>query len=215
MGKPLNGKTGLNKQDSATRIYGKNVSGLSIDQRGGQLDELLKVLKEVQADVFCGREHNLESNNTQVRQLLYHTSRRHWTRSQVTFATTPIILPKQCKPGGTFMITAGDLTGRVIAQNTDKWGRWASQTFKGRETILVAVNYSAYQVVNKPITVGSITTAAQQHSLLLQAHDTLTNPRSAFRRNLTASVQASIAAGQKILLMGDDFNKFSDRMMTE
>jgi hypothetical protein len=61
-------------------------------------------------------------------------------------------------------------------------------------------------VVNKPITAGCITTAAQQHSLLLQPHNTLNNPRSAFQRDLTASIQASIAAGKDILLMGD-FNE--------
>ena len=111
------------KQASTTRIYGMNVNGLSLDQRGGQLNELLKVLKEVQANMLCGQEHHLESNRTQVRQILYHTSWRHWSRSRVTFATTPINFPKPYKPGGTFMITAGDLTGQAIEQSTDKWGR--------------------------------------------------------------------------------------------
>jgi hypothetical protein len=88
------------KQDHITRIYGMNVNGLSLDQRGGQLDVLCKVIKEVQADVFCGQEHNLDTDNTQVRQILYTTSRHHWTRSRITFGTTPIAFSKHYKPGG-------------------------------------------------------------------------------------------------------------------
>ena len=42
------------KPDTVTRIYGLNVNGLTLDRRGGQLDVLCKVLKEVQADVLCG-----------------------------------------------------------------------------------------------------------------------------------------------------------------
>ena len=195
----------MEKPTDTTRIYGVNVNGLHLDKRGGHFDVLSNVIKEVQADVFCGQEHNLESNGTHVRQILYHTAQRHWHRSRVTFATTPIAFPKQYKPGGTFMLTVGDLTGRVIEQHADKWGRWVSHTFKGRGTTIVTI-YSAYQVVNKPIALGCITTASQQQSLLLQEQDKLTNPRSAFRRDLTASIQASITAGQEILLLGD-FNE--------
>jgi hypothetical protein len=43
-----------NKPDHITWIYGMNVNGLTLDQRGGKLDDLCKVLKEVQADLFCG-----------------------------------------------------------------------------------------------------------------------------------------------------------------
>ena len=195
----------MEKQEHTTRVYGMNVNGLSLDKRGGQLDELCNVIKEVQADVFCGQEHNLDSDHTQVRQILYQTTRHHWKRSRITFGTTPIAFSKHYKPGGTFMITTGDLTGRVIARHQDKWGRWVSQTFQGHGSTKITI-YSAYQVVDKKITPGSITTAAQQLSLLLQSQDKLTNPRSAFRRDLTAAIQESITSGHEILLMGD-FNE--------
>jgi hypothetical protein len=48
------------KPDNVTRIYGMNVNGLTLDQKGGQLDVLCKVINE--PDVFCGQEHNLDSN---------------------------------------------------------------------------------------------------------------------------------------------------------
>ena len=89
------------KQATITRVYGMNVNGLILDKRGGQLDVLCKVIKEVQADVFCGQEHNLASETTPVRQITYNTVRQHWKRSRITFGTTPIPFPKQYKPGGT------------------------------------------------------------------------------------------------------------------
>jgi exonuclease III len=199
------GDTLVEKLDTVTRVYGMNVNGLQLDQRGGQLDVLCKMITEVQADVFCGQEHNLDSDNTQVRQILYHTARQHWNRSRLTFGTTPIPFPKQYKPGGTFIMTAGDLTGRVISQKQDKWGRWVSHVYQGRGRTKVEI-YSAYQVVNKTIKQGCITTALQQQSLLTQSQDCLKNPRSAFRRDITLALQASIVSGHEILMLGD-FNE--------
>ena len=164
------------KPANVTRIYGLNVNGLKLDQRGGQLEELCQIINEVQADVFCGQEHNLDSDKTPVWQILYQTTRKHWKRSRITFGTTPIPFSKQCKPGGTFLITANDLTGRVIEQKQDKWGRWVSQVYQGRGSIKIAI-YSMYQVVEKEVKLGCITTASQQQSLLIQAQDPITNPK--------------------------------------
>jgi hypothetical protein len=103
------------------------------------------------------------------------------------------------------MITTGNSTSRVIEQNADKWGRWVRQSFQGQGGKKITI-YIAYQVVNKPIAIGCITTAAQQQSLLVQDNDQLKNPRSAFRRDLTIDIQARIAKGHEILLVGD-FNE--------
>ena len=193
------------KSQSTTRIYGMNVNGLRLDQRGGQLDVLSQVIKEVQADVFCGQEHNLECNHTAVKQIIYHTTRQHWRRSRATFGTTPILFPKQYKPGGTFMLSNGNITSRIIDQQQDKWGRWVNQTFQGKGTTKLRI-YSVYQAVDATIKTGSITIAAQQHSLLMQTNDTETNPRTAFRRDLTSEIEHSIVTGYEILILGD-FNE--------
>lgn len=47
--------------------------GLSLDRRGGQFDTPCEVQKEVQADILCGQEHNLDSDKTHVRSILYYT----------------------------------------------------------------------------------------------------------------------------------------------
>lgn len=199
------GDTLEEKPSTITRVYSMNVNGLTLDRRGGQFDTLCKVHKEVGADIMCGQEHNLDSEKTQVRSILFETTRQHWNRSKLIFGTTPISFTSMYKPGGTFMLSSGDITGRVLHQAQDKWGRWVSQTYQGKHGMNIMV-ISAYQVVGKPAKPGCITTASQQQSLLLQAQDVFTNPRTAFRRDLHQYLQAAVASGHEILLVGD-FNE--------
>ena len=49
------------KSASHTRVYAQNVNGLQLDSRGGKFDSLCAIHKEVQADIFCGQEHNLDT----------------------------------------------------------------------------------------------------------------------------------------------------------
>ena len=195
----------LPKPDTTTRVYGINVNGLTLDQRGGQFDVLCEVMKEVEANILGGQEHNLESDKTPVRSIIINTVRGHWHGSKATFGTTPIPFTNMYKPGGTFMVSAGDITGRLLQDAKDPWGRWVSHTYQGRGNMTITI-FSAYQVVSKEITPGSTTTAAQQHSLLLQQNDPVLNPRTAFRRDLTIAIQSAQAQNQEVLLMGD-FNE--------
>jgi hypothetical protein len=58
------------KPEDTTRIYVLNVHGLSLDRRGGHFDDLCKVSKEVQADVLCGQEINVDVTQPMVRSIL-------------------------------------------------------------------------------------------------------------------------------------------------
>lgn len=119
------------KAESTFRVYGQNVNGLSLDRYGGQFDSLCKVIKETQADVMCGQEHQLDSGQQQVKSIIYQTSRQHWHRYRTLFGTTTVPFCSMHKPGGTFMLTAGNVTSRIKHQKSDSMGRWVSQTFQG------------------------------------------------------------------------------------
>jgi hypothetical protein len=123
------------KPINVTRVYAMNVNGLRLDRLGGQFDVQCQVQKEVQADILCGQEHNLDSDKTHVRSILYETARQHWQKSRMRFGTTPISFANMYKPGGTHIISTGDITGQITHQESDKWGRWVSQTFRGQEHI--------------------------------------------------------------------------------
>ena len=176
-----------------------------MDRRGGQFDEYCSVLKEVQADVTCGQEHNLDAIQSPVRSILFDTTRQHWQRSKINIANTPIAFRNIYKPGGTFMMTMGHATGRVKSTYQDKWGRWVSQIFQGRAGQVITI-ISAYQVVTDTPGKGLTTAASQQQSFLIQAQDPVIAPRIAFRRDLGQYLQQRKNEGSEILLMGD-FNE--------
>ncbi|KAI2510607.1 hypothetical protein MHU86_3718 [Fragilaria crotonensis] len=193
------------KPVNTTRVYVQNVNGLSFDSRGGQLNDVCKVIQETQVDIFCGQEHNLDVTQMNVRSVLYDTIRQYWERTKFIAGTTPIPFSTSYKPGGTFLLTTGCLAGRIVNQAQDRWGRWVIQEFSGRSGIKVVI-VSAYQPVDKRGHEGTLTVASQHRSLLLQSQDPVPNPRSAFRRDLLLALRSYQRAGSDILLVGD-FNE--------
>ena len=177
-----------------------NVNGITLDRRGGQFDTICAIQKEVQADILCGQEHNLASDKTQVRSILYSTCRQHWRRSRVVFGATPIPFTSNYKPGRTFIVSAGDVTGRIKHQEPVEWGRWVSQTLQRKGSKFVTI-ISAYQVVSTAILPGSITATSQQQSLLLDAQDSTLNPHTVFRRDLSQYICQCTDKGHELLLL--------------
>ena len=190
------------KPEQCTRIYIQNVNGFSLDRRGGQFDHFCAVHKEIQADISCGQEHKLDTTQMQV---LFDTTGQHWDRSKLLFGTSPIPFSSHYKPGGTFMLTTGSITGRVRKQHRDKWGRYVAQEFSGRQSSTLMI-ISAYQPVDQRAKEGTNSVVSQHHSLLLQSSDITTNPRVAFCRDLLQQLTSYCQAGTEFLLVGD-FNE--------
>ena len=194
-----------NKPSHITRIYSQNVNGLTLDRRGGQFEDVCKVHNEVQADIFLGQEHNLDTTQLHVRSSLYNAAKQHCVRARLAFGTTPISFDTPYKPGGTFIMSTGSFSGRMTKQVQDTWGRWVLQEFAGqRDKLLVVV--SAYQTVDKRGEQGPLTIAAQQTSLFLLTKDPVTNLRSAFQRDLVQAMRPYKMAGADLLLV-EDFNE--------
>jgi exonuclease III len=193
------------KTDNVTRVYCLNVNGFTLDRRGGQFEEFCTTANEVQADIIGCQEHNLDTTQPSVKSILYDTAQRVWTRSKLQFGTTPITYTNMYKPGGTMLASLNHTTGRVIAHQVDKWGRWTSQTLRGKHDRRITV-ISVYQVVVDTPGSGLVTAAAQQRSLLLDSEDQLTDPRQAFIRDLKLYLDLIISQGDEVLLMGD-FNE--------
>ena len=121
-------------------------------------------------------------------------------------SSAPLDFVSMYKPGGTMIASINHVTGWVIDQHQDKWGRWSSQTFRGNQGRRLTV-VSAYQQVatNKPHS-GLMTAASQQLRLLLWDQDEVQSPRIAFKRDLKQYLRNCLAAGDGIILVGD-FNE--------
>jgi hypothetical protein len=101
------------------RVYGQHVNGLPLARCGGQFDSVCKVIKETQAGVMCGHEHQLDSGQHQAKSIIYQTSQQHWQRSRTLIGTTNVPFCSIHKPGGTFIVTAGNVTSRIKSQMSD------------------------------------------------------------------------------------------------
>lgn len=198
----------VEKLSTNTRVlYVMNVNGLSLDNRSGQFDDVCKMAKETQADILCCQETNVDVSQPLVRHVLYHTARQHWQqRSRLATGSTPTTFASMHKPGGTLILSAGNVTGpQLISSDADGWGRWTSQTFRGQQDVKITV-ISAYQVVRDTPEQGVITAASDQRSILLMAQDPLNDPRKAFKRDITNFLQQYLARDEEIILVGD-FNE--------
>ena len=198
------------KAPTITRLYAINVNGISIDRRGGSFDDICRSVKEMQADIFCAQEHNLDTTQLSVRSALFETAEKHWTRNRLVMGTSPITFDNAYKPGGTLILTVDSLTGRVVKQDRDKWGRWVIQEFIGRGNRRLVL-FSVYQPVDKTSQPGRVTVAAQQVSLLCLSQDPVKNPRRAFCRDLFKALKEYADDGASLLVLGD----FNEKLGTD
>lgn len=69
------------KHPELTRIYSQNVNGIRFEKDGGQFNELCQIHREVQADVLCIQEHNIDTTQFIVKQTLHQVCRKSWQRA--------------------------------------------------------------------------------------------------------------------------------------
>ena len=134
------------KDPTHTRIYCQNVNGFKLDPEGGQFSSFCKIHQEIQADISCCQELNLDTTQHPVSAIMHKTIKRHWQRSRLSMGSSPIPFSSQYKPGGTMIMATGSVTGRIQQAGKDPWGRWSHQTLIGHNGRLVTI-ISAYQPV--------------------------------------------------------------------
>ena len=171
-----------------------------------------KLHQEIQADISCCQEINLDTTQNAVQTIIYKTMQRHWQRSRLTMGSTPIAFSGQYKPGGTLIMSTGSITGRIQETGKDPWGRWSYQTMLGHNSMVITI-ISTYQPVmashDKRGTDrrGTYTVAAQHKCLLLQSNDETDNPRTAFRRDLRQFITNQLKHHKAEILILGDFNE--------
>ena len=209
---PWGDQINTEKPPGITRVYCQNVNGIRYEKDGGQFREMCTILQEVQADVLCIQEHNLDTTQHQIRQTLQQTAHKHWQRSRLTIASSPISFSGTWKPGGTAILSTGSITGRITASCSDEWGRWSYHTFQGQQRRKLTI-ITIYQVVEKFTTnKEQYTTAAQQRSLLIRQGDAHLQPRQAFQRDLRQFLSKLHQQEQEILLLGDFNERLGDNI---
>ena len=108
------------KGEHSLRVYAININGITLDKLGGTFDTMCQVMRELQIDVMCLQEHNLDTTQVHIRSTFFDTAAKHWERNRIVMGTTPITFATNYKPGGTMMITTNSATSRIVRQDRDK-----------------------------------------------------------------------------------------------
>ena len=91
-------------------------------------------MREIQADIICFQEHNLSTEQPQIRNTLHRIVKKTWplSKPKLVIAQSPVQYPSPSKPGGTLQIITGNLTGNVILAHADVLGRWTAIKLTGK-----------------------------------------------------------------------------------
>ena len=195
------------KPDSVTRLYFQNVNGLQMDTVGGDFSEVCHTANEIQADIVCIAEHNLDTTKYHIKSIMEDQKRKICgQQARLTHASSTIQMSGNYKPGGTLQLSQGNITARLLTTGADELGRWTYQTFAGKANKPVTI-ITVYQVCHKSArNQGQYTASSQQESLLRQRGETDYTPRKAFRKDLKLQIKSFRDTNHQLIIVGD-FNE--------
>ena len=189
------------KEDTHTRIWAANINGLSYDNMGGKMVEIIATKKETSSDIIVCVETNTDTTRYDVKSNLYSTFSSLST-PQLTCSATPVKCQTVFKPGGTLLLSSGPITSRMIDSGTDYLGRWSYQTYSGKKGIKNTI-INCYQVPRQQPRKGRFTNSAQQEAHLLSLDRQCTNVRQLFYKELSEFLTTLQRKGHDVLLLGD------------
>ena len=137
-----------NKPDNVFCLLCGNPNGFNLGPRGGNFIDYCKEVYRFQADTSCLYEHNLDSYNHTVKNILYKTTQWTFDHSKLTNASSPIPATSTFKPGGTMILTQGSCIGRLISSGHDEMGWWSYHRYSCKNFRRLTIA-SVYQPCNQ------------------------------------------------------------------
>jgi exonuclease III len=161
-------------------------------------------------DILGLAETKLGTQKHSVVATCANAARWIFSFSRVTMSSGAISYTGHYKSGGTALIAAGSITGRIYTTFKDPMGRWSAISLIGAHSQKLTV-ISAYQVCNtrpdRDIKARCMAAVTQQQAMI-NFSDPMSSihPITKFRIDLLAFVQERQEEGHDIILMGD-FNE--------
>jgi hypothetical protein len=186
------------------RIVFYNVHGISYKNDFFEMDMLMQLGGQIQADVMLITEINLNLHQPQVRAKLRNSIRDFdkYARVQMAYPPDPPFTTSAFNMGGNMAIMQGGLSGRCMDQGSDTFGRWSWVTIKGKNINLVIIG--GYKVGKNNGSPGGTSVAQQEIRAMLRRDHRLANkPREAFDFDLANFCTEQQNMGHEILLMLD------------
>lgn len=193
------------------RIILQNPNGLG-NVNGVDNVTALQDLKNVQADIVCLPETNVNWGNPHECDRWRAVAQRTWPKSKILNASIKGNDRTQSwQPGGVSMIISSKYASMISASGADKMGRWVWATFgSGNEKVTIITVYRVCEGSQQ--TEGPSTAWSQQRDFMVNKMMTEdapiteidnVDPRDMTNRDLHSFIQKCREGNGKIILAGD------------
>ena len=190
-------------RDGIFRIMSQNINGTPTKDDYLDWEMLLDNVNNLQADIICLSELNLDVNKAEVAHKLIEKAKKMDMNMKVKLTTSKTsVNTSNNKRGGTAALVRGNWSGHVKKMSKDKLGRWVSIEMigKGARTIKII---STYRVCEQKHNQGSCTIYMQQQNDLIQEKREETDPREALLDDMSRVIAEDHKEGKIVILAGD------------
>jgi exonuclease III len=162
------------KPTKTLRVFCQNINGLRLDAKGGDINQIIETIKELEIDVVGFSEINLDVSKYKVQKILSQAFHSGFEAHQIASSTSTVPFASNYKPGGTLTSVFNHTTCRFNSKHSDPMGRWSTMSLTGKRGRIVHF-VTVYQVVDKQV-LGPYT-AYQQQNTILRLADRQISPR--------------------------------------
>ena len=195
-------------EEERVRFVHLNANGITTKNEYVEWESLLHGLHDIQADVFCTNETNIDTRQSLVQFKVRDIAKqkdRHLHINMTSSKQTPLKRDSFFKPGGTMVGVRGHWSGRVIKstlnEGKDDLGRWTITHMKGKGDSVISI-ISVYQVCDGGDE-GENTAYLQQQTDFLEKYGRLVNPRKQLCKDLERVILSLIEKGNKVIVCAD------------
>ena len=157
------------------RLMFYNVHGISYKHDFVEMDMIMQIGSQVQADVMMLTEINLNLYKPRVRTKLRESIRAYdkYAKIQLAYPPDSPVTTSDFNMGGNMVIVQGGLSGRCGEQGADIYGRWGWITIKGETNSMIII--SGYKVGKNNGSPGGTSVAQQEVRAMLRRDHKLAN----------------------------------------
>ena len=190
-------------RDGIIRIMSHNINGTNPKDDYTDWEMLLDNVNNLQADIICLSELNLDVNKPEVAHKMVEKAKQMDLNLKLNLATSKTTVNNTChKRGGNAAMIRGNWAGHVKKMSRDKLGRWTSLELIGKAGRTVKI-ISTYRVCEQKHNQGSCTIYMQQQNDLVQEKREDTDPREAILTDLSKMITEDHKNGKVVILAGD------------
>lgn len=147
------------------RIWGVNDNMLFTHNDFLELHKLCVSIIKFNIDVICFQEININIFKLGIHKRIRNVFHQHFPTFKISFSMTPTQTSTLWKPGGTMMVTIGEISHNIKQTHNNQLGQWCTTTISGPNNQSLTI-FNVCNTMNTSIAqAGPATIFSQQWNL--------------------------------------------------